>query len=411
MDAASPTGVLVPAGINTKPGSADDGWKVPPPVTMDDGTSVQLYKDGEALRAAYEAIEAAQRRVCLEVYIFASDDTGRAFAELLSRKAMDGVRVHVIYDSFGSFFTDREMFRRMRRCGVNVEEFNPVRPWECRFSWRPFNRDHRKLLVIDDEIAGLGGLNIGREYAGTWVIRQRNADERDFWRDNAVGFRGPAARYLLRSFAKTWHYATHGGRLKVAEFNYNTDGMDRPARDNELSLLASVPTRCSPLRPLLHTLLSSARHSVQLTMAYFAPDNDLVNELCDAAERGVKVQLVLPGKSDVHALIVAARSFYERMLSCGIEIYERQSVVLHTKALTIDHQTSVIGSANLDYRSIEYNLELSAIVRSDEFGRQMDTLFRNDIRFSEPIRLEQWRRRPTLDRLGQWAVSRARYLL
>ncbi|HWP41503.1 MAG TPA: phospholipase D-like domain-containing protein, partial [Tepidisphaeraceae bacterium] len=157
------------AGINIAPGSDDDGWIVPDPVPLDDGTLVQLYKDGEALRAAYRAIEQARRRICLEVYIFADDDTGRAFAELLCRKAIQGVQVYVIYDSFGSLGTDRQMLRQMQRSGVHLEVFHPVYPWECRYSWRPFNRDHRKLLVIDDEIAGLGGLNVGHEYAGSWV--------------------------------------------------------------------------------------------------------------------------------------------------------------------------------------------------------------------------------------------------
>src|SRR4029078_11447031 len=112
------------------------------------------------------------------------------------------------------------------------------------------------------------------------------------------------------------------------------------------------------------------------------PDDDLVNGLLKMAKRGVRVQLMLPSRSDLPAMIIAARSFYERLLSAGVEIYERQTVVLHAKTMAIDAATTVIGSANLDYRSIEYNLELSAIIRSTEFGRQMHQLFRNDMRFA-----------------------------
>ncbi|WP_428937325.1 phospholipase D-like domain-containing protein [Fontivita pretiosa] len=404
----------VAAGINIAPGSDDDGWIVPDPVPLDDGTLVQLYKDGEALRAAYRAIEQARRRVCLEVYIFADDDTGRAFAELLCRKAIQGVQVYVIYDSFGSLGTDRQMLRQMQRSGVHLEVFHPVYPWECRYSWRPFNRDHRKLLVIDDEIAGLGGLNVGHEYAGSWVIYQRDADECDFWRDNAIGIRGPMARYFLRAFARSWHYVTHGGRIRTAEFNYNLEAIHNGApRDpgNQMSILASVPTLSSPLRPLLRSLFANARHSIQMTMAYFAPDDELIAELCRAARRGVRVQLMLPARCDVHALIIAARSFYETLLSAGVEIYERQTVVLHAKTMTIDGAITVIGSANLDYRSIEYNLELSAIIHSRQFGQQMHALFANDMLYARRISLSEWRKRPMRDRLVQWAVSRARYLL
>src|SRR5439155_1432162 len=189
-------------GINIAPGSEDDGWVVPEPVRLEDGTLVQLYKDGEALHAAYNAIKNATRRICLEVYIFADDETGKAFAKLLSRKAQEGLKVYVVYDSFGSMRTDRNLFRQMQRSGVRVEEFHPIRPWEGRYSWRPANRDHRKLLIIDDEVAGLGGLNVGAEYAGSWVTasggagaaKKEDESECDFWRDNAAGLTGPAAQ-------------------------------------------------------------------------------------------------------------------------------------------------------------------------------------------------------------------------
>jgi cardiolipin synthase len=425
------------AGINIAPGSDDDGWIVPDPVQLDDGTRVQLYKDGEALHAAYRAIEEARRRICLEVYIFASDDTGRAFADLLCRKAMEGLKVYVIYDSFGSIGSDNEMFYRMRRSGVTLAEFHPLSPWDCQHSWRPFNRDHRKLLLIDDDIAGLGGLNVGREYAGSWVVgngseglaggllgsgagarndadHPQNAAEPqpcDFWRDNAIGLQGPSSRYFLRSFARTWHYVNHGGRLRTAQFDYNLDSIRGGSTARELAVLASTPTRNSPLRPLLRSLLEGAKKSIQMTMAYFAPDDDLINALCRAAKRGVKVQLMLPARTDVHLLTIAARSFYEKLMFAGVEIYERQIVVLHAKTMTIDGRITMIGSTNLDYRSIEYNLELSAIIRSEEFGRQMSALFRNDVNFAKRISLKEWRKRTLADRFVQWTVSRARYLL
>ena len=436
----------IASGVNIAPGAHDDGWTVPPPVHLHDGTRLQLYKDGEALRAAYDAINAAQRRICLEVYIFASDETGRAFADLLCRKAGQGVRVYVIYDSFGSMIADRAMFRQLRRAGVAVEEFHPVRPWECRYSWRPANRDHRKLLVIDEHIAGVGGLNIGQEYAGSWVVPSARHSPDDPWRDNAIGLIGPSARFFLHSFAHSWHYVTHGGRLRTAELIYNlhpdtapiletpsgpwrhpgpanlpppsSAGFHRqpmassglPAR-SDLGLLASVPTMSNPLARFLQDLVHDARKSILLTAAYFAPSDGLIDELCRAVRRGVQVRLMLPARCDVSLLLLAARSFYDQLLSTGVEIYERQHAVLHAKTLVIDAQTTVLGSTNLDYRSIEYNCELSGVIRSSEFGRQMHVLFEHDVRYSRPIALGEWRRRPIRDRLVQWAVNRSRYLL
>lgn len=390
-------------GIHVRPGVDDDGWSEPPPVELSDGTLVQLYKDGQALRAAYQAIEHARRRVCLEVYIFASDETGRAFAELLCAKARAGLHVFVIYDSFGSSDSDPGMFAMMARAGVRLLEFHPLRPWDCHFGWRPFNRDHRKLLIIDDNIAGLGGLNVGAEYGGSWA-RSGSHKKCDFWRDNAIGIRGSGARFFAHSFARTWNYGRKGGRIRRAEFFHGL-------HHGELAAMATVATMNSPLLPFLHHLLRNARRSVLMTMAYFAPDDPLIDELCQAARRGVRVRLMLPGKCDVRVLHLAARSFYSTLLEAGVEIYERQGVVLHAKTMVIDEFTSIIGSTNLDSRSIEYNCELSAVIRNPELGRQMCDLFENDARYARQILLSTWRRRPWFDRFGQWAVSRARYWL
>jgi cardiolipin synthase len=395
-------------GVNIAPGSDDDGWVVPPPVSLADGTHLQLYKDGEALRAAREAILAAQKRICLEVYIFADDNTGHAFADALCEKARQGIGVYVIYDSFGSrgwLGPEPDMFRQMRAAGVHLQQFHPMRPWECQYSWRFVNRDHRKLLLVDDDIAGIGGLNVGAEYGGSWVVTGPAGDGKcEQWRDNAVGIRGPGTAAFRQAFAHTWQYITHGGRIARAFYQHELF-------DGELGLLASVPTLDSPLRPTLFRLMRSAKKCLLMTMAYFAPEDALVDELCRAARRGVRVRLMLPGRSDVPTVRIAARSFYDLLMNCGIEVYERQGVILHAKTMVIDDHTTMIGSTNLDYRSIEYNCELSAVIRNADFGRQMHDLFDNDVRYARRIDPAAWRRRPNWDRLVQWVVSRGRRLL
>ena len=397
-------------GVNISPGSDDDGWIVPPPVKLADGTRVQLFKDGEALHAAFEAIRHAKRRIGLEVYIWADDATGRAFAELLSQKARDGLQVFAMYDSLGSLASDREVFREMRRNGVHLQEFHPIRPWECRYSWRPANRDHRKLLVIDDEIAGLGGLNVGAEYAGSWVVPLRGGSigrgKCDLWRDNAVGLVGPSSRLFVRAMRQTWGYVTRGGRIGKAEFYHNLD-----FSQGDVAVLGSVPSRSSPLVGFIRRLIDGARKSIDLTMAYFAPPEEFIDALCRAARRGVRVRLMVPGKGDVPILVIAARSFYEKLMAAGVEVYERQSVVLHAKTLVVDQEVTVIGSTNLDYRSIEYNLELSTAIKSEQFGHHARALFDHDVRFARQILLKEWRKRTYRDQFVQWVVNRSRYLL
>jgi cardiolipin synthase A/B len=375
-------------------------------VTLTDGTTVRLLKDGEALRAWYDAIAAARQSILLESYIFADDGTGRAFMNLLCRKAREGVRVYLIYDSFGSNDTPHGFFQQLRQAGGNVQEFHPLSPQRCNFSWRPFNRDHRKLIIIDGNAAGLGGLNIANEYGGSWVTDNDQAGCDDLWRDCGIGMEGPGVSALSAAFLRTWLYLTRGGRFARALLSDNLDGAQGP-----VGVLASVPSMGSVLSRFLAGLIRNARKSIDLTSAYFAPANDLVEELCAAARRGVLVRLMLPSRTDAHIMVTAARSFYAQLMAAGIHIYERQHVRLHAKTLVIDGAISLLGSTNFDYRSIDYNCELAVVVRSAEFGQQMVQLFEHDVEFSSCINPNVWRHRPTLDRVIQWAVNRSRYLL
>jgi cardiolipin synthase len=443
-------------GSSIEVGSEDGGWVTPPPVQLTDGNVVRLYKDGQGLSAAFESIQQAKRQICLEFYIFHSDETGRAFAELLCEKARQGLDVFLIYDSFGSMQSDPGMFAKMRRAGVKVAEFHPIRPWDAKYAWRPFNRDHRKLIVVDNERVGLGGLNIGLEYGSGFLAPK--ARKCDLWRDNGIGIVGPGARAFAECFARTWSYIQQGGPLRRVEMTSNLQlgprrrrrGAQReqywlsprgrqevpkvvpvpasataaelielpagevsptPRIQSDLGLLASAPSAHSPLAPFLRELVRSAIYSLDLTIAYFAPSDDLIAELCRAAQRGVNVRLMLPGKTDIPPVRAAAHAFYELLMSQGVEIWERQLAVLHAKTLCVDERISVVGSTNLDYRSIEFNCELSVVIRSKEFGRQLTRLFQHDMQFARQITLAEWRRRPWRDRFVQWGVSRARYLL
>jgi cardiolipin synthase len=419
--------------VNTAPGSADDGWQTPPPVRLRDGSLVQLFKDGEALKQAYDSIASARRRVCLEFYIIKPDATGRAFIDLLSRKAREGVEVFLIYDSFGSSDT-RELLEALKRDGARVGEFHPLWPWHLKFGWRPANRDHRKLVVVDDEVAGVGGLNLADPYAGRWVSPEVALPPEKLWRDTAVGVRGPAARMFLRAFAKTWRYIHFGGRVTRAEHIENVDlppvlkgprvglpsryltRQDQPPQralpaEDDLGILAHVPTLASPFRPLLSRLLRNAQRRLQLTMAYFAPDDQLLGHLCDAARRGVKVQLMLPAHADIKIMTYAARAFYQRLLEAGVEVYERQSVILHSKSLCVDDEISIVGSSNLDYRSTDFNCEISAVIRSKRFAEHLSLLFEHDVLHARRLERDEWRLWPVRDRLVQWATTRLRTLL
>ena len=421
-------------GVNLRPGhgAGDDDWAEPTPVTLPDGTRVALLKDGQALKHAYDSIKQATRRVCLEFYIWDDDETGRAFADLLREKAKAGVKVFVVYDSFGTFRHDRSLFDRMRVDNIKLAEFHPVRPWECTRSWKPFNRDHRKLVLVDEDVAGLGGMNIANAYAGSWVV-ENDLPPSKLWRDTGIGLRGPSARPFIKAFERTWHYCQHGGRIRQTEF-IGSIRPPRPLKGNRVGkpstvadparlpspqhlltapvgVMATAPSLSSPLRPIYASLIENARQSLRMTMAYFAPDDALVEQLCTAARRGVRVELMFGGKSDLPIMVTAARAFYTRLLDAGVRIFERQFVVLHAKTLVIDSRYSMIGSTNLDYRSIDFNLEISSIIDHPPLARQMDDLFEHDQQFAIEIDDDQWKRRKWIDRGVQWLVNGIRYVL
>ncbi len=379
-----------------------EDWITPDSVLLRDGTIVQLLKDGQALRAAYDAILGAQRRICVEMYIFSSDEAGREFVDLLCRKARAGVRVFVLYDAFGSHDSDPAIFAQMRASGVRLCEFHPLSPWLYRGRWRVTQRDHRKLVLVDDHLAQLGGLNVGVEYAGPWIVRPRRRFRGKPWRDTGLTLEGPHVAHLVTAFARIWRYANRGGELGAVEYVVPL------AAEGDFGVLASAPTEHSRITPIARQLFDVAQRSLWITMAYFAPTDAIIVALCAAARRGLSVRLILPGVGDVALLRIAARSFYTRLLEAGVEIYERRGPMLHAKTICLDGEVSIIGSTNFDYRSFESNCELSVALRSATLGAQMHAMFEHDVRHSKRITLATWRRRPWLDALLQWLANSLR---
>ena len=412
-------------GHNIDIGHRESEWTTPPEVKLQDGSTLRLYKDGQGMTAALRAIQSAREQICLESYIFNSDETGREFAKALADKAKAGVKVFLIYDSFGSIDSDPAMFLMMRQAGVQMVEFHPIRPWDCKTAYHPTNRDHRKLLVIDNIAAGLGGLNVGTEYGSGFLARKTRRVP--VWRDNSISIVGPSAAMFTDCFTRIWRYAHRGGKLADAQvvqnISFNPDDFKDAISNrfiykgpdlyltSEVGLLASVSSPASPLVPFLISCLRQAKSSVDLTMAYFAPTDNIIMELIRCIRRGVKVRLMVAGACDVPVLRLAARSFYEILLSHGVEVYERMGAMMHSKTMTIDQSRSWVGSTNLDSRSIEFNCELSAIIDNIPFAKQMTDLFEHDICYSQKIELHSWRNRPWFDRTVQWVVRQTRYLL
>ncbi|MEY3295693.1 MAG: hypothetical protein RLZZ451_1741 [Pseudomonadota bacterium] len=374
------------------------------------GNRVELLQDGPATYGAMlEAIRAARHHINLETYILDDDDVGRRFAQALVDKRREGVQVNLIRDSVGTLGTPAAFFEQLVASGIRVLEFNPVNPLTARGAWMLNQRDHRKLLIVDGRVAFLGGINFSSVYSGGSAghgMQARPAGSLA-WRDTDLQLHGPAVAELQKLFLATWS-AQQGEPLPHADY------LPPPevAGDDVVRVIGSSPQE--PYSLIYATLLSaigSARTSVHLTNAYFAPDPQLLETLETAARRGVDVTLILPGQTDSWLVFHAGRGYYERLLRAGVKIHERRGAILHAKTALIDGVWSSVGSTNLDWRSFLHNHELNAVVLGTQFGRKVQAMFAADLAASEAITLERWQRRPLLLRLKEWFAGLWEYWL
>jgi cardiolipin synthase len=366
--------------------------------------AVPLVDGKETYAAMMQAIRGARHHVHMEMYIFEDDEVGYDFARALIERARAGVKVRLIYDSVGSLHTAKEFFRGLEQAGVEVAEFNPVKPGILLKGPVGMQaRDHRKLLLVDGRIAFLGGINISRVYGSASVSRPSGArnlpiDERP-WRDMEIRLEGPVVADLQHAFAAQWEKWKHEKLPEAGLYPRLA-----PAGPHVVRAVASSPNGDGGADALYLALISaieSAETEICITNAYFVPHPQLIAALAAAARRGVDVKLVLPGHSDSALVYHAGRAHYDPLLAAGVKIFERKARLLHAKSAVIDGVWSAVGSTNLDWRSLAYNDELNAIVLGPEFGARMKAIFDRDVAASEAITPEKWANRPFLDRVKE----------
>ncbi len=375
-----------------------------------------LYQDSQAsllidgpktYEAMLEAIRSARETVHLETYIFADDEIGQRFADALIERSRAGVTVRVIYDSIGSWISDEEFFNLLGDAGVHVQEFNSINPLEGGNPLSANNRTHRKLLIVDDSVAFTGGINVSNSYssASNDRLKERSDPLLSGWRDTHLAVRGPAVAAFQSAFADNWD----GEDLSPPKDEYSTCAPARSCND-VIAVLRSDggDGKESPIYRAYLEAMRRAQDRIWITQAYFAPDETFMELLGDAAARGVDVRLIVPGISDSPAILHASRSRYGRLLKRGMRIYETTGTFLHAKTAVVDGVWSTVGSSNLDYRSFLHNDEVNAIVMGTDFGGQMEEQFQKDLEETREVSLEEWRRRPVLDRMREvfsWTVE------
>ena len=381
------------------------------------GNATRLLLDGPATFAAMKsAIERARKRVLFESYIVEDSAMADELSALLTRKVAQGVAVALMVDSVGSRSLDAAYFDRLAASGVIVCKFNPLNPLERPGYWSISHRDHRKVLVVDDEVAFTGGINISRAYsAGSSIGSGAGADGDAMrargWRDTHIELRGPVVPAFARGFASVW--ASQGCPDATQAVSQPMPPAVRAAPGQRVvKLLESDPRdQTNRIYAALLQAIEAAQRSVHLTMAYFAPGTDMVAALADAARRGVDVSLVLPGRSDFTLVLHAGRSYYDELLSAGVRIHEMDQAVMHAKTAVIDGVLSTVGSSNMDWRSWVANNEANVIVLGNDFGKELEVVFQRDVEQSRPVHIEEWRQRGLSSRVMEQLGRAAERLL
>ena len=350
-------------------------------------TTVRLLKNGaEAFPAMFEAMDGAALSISLEMYIVADDSTGREFRDHLKSAAARGVQVRVLVDSWGCWYLPDSFWDELRDAGAQVRWFRPLAK-----GFLPF-RNHRKLLLIDDRIAFVGGLNIADEYF-------RGGLHAPPWRDNALALEGPETAGLHRSFSRMWERADNPIRRIISRLR-----RERRAGKNAhgaIRFLESGPENpVRPVRRAYRQVIESAASSIDLAMGYFYPHGRMVRALRRAVRRGVRVRLMVPQRTDVPISRWAARGLYGRLLRAGVEVWEYTPAMMHSK-LAIADDTLIAGSANLDIRSGRINYELVAVVSDPRLAERARADFEDDLKNSVRITLEEWQKRPLIQRLKE----------
>jgi cardiolipin synthase A/B len=353
------------------------------------GNKVELLKNGARIfPSMLAAIRNARKTINLEFYIYWDGDIGRQFAEALAEKARSGVKVKVILDAVGSSQMSEDLIDFLRRNGIDVEWYHPIRWYTLS---RLNHRTHRKLLVVDGEIGFSGGVGIADEWLG-------DADSKDHWRETVIRVEGPVVTQMQSAFMDNW-VKSRGELLTGLDYFPEV----KATGEHLAQVIKSSPSEGSSTAKLLYIIsIVSATKSIYITNAYFVPDRDTMRALEGAVRRGVDVRVIVPGElTDVPIVRHASRWHYEMLLRRGIRIFEFQPTMMHAKTMVVDGAWSTVGSSNFDDRSFRLNDEVNVNVYDEVIAAQMETMFFDDMAKSVEITGRKWLRRPLFDKLKE----------
>ncbi|TKG94710.1 cardiolipin synthase [Puteibacter caeruleilacunae] len=348
---------------------------------------VKILNDGrETFGAMLPALRKAKHHIHMEFYIIDDDKIGNEVREILISKAKAGVKVRLIYDDVGSWALGKKFIRSLKDAGVEVHCFMRVR-FPLLTSKVNF-RNHRKITVVDGKVGYIGGLNIADRYIeGVPGIGP--------WRDTHLELRGSAVNCLQMVFLADWFFVGKE-RLNIEDFSFKLD----EGEGKVVQIVVSGPdSDWESIGQAYFSAIASARKQVYIATPYFMPTPDILTAIKTSALSGIDVRLLIPQKSDTVIPKLCTESYIEELLEAGVRVYLFKNGFYHSKLVMVDGVWSSVGSANMDFRSLETNFESNAIVYDEQINQQLVDKFKSDLKQAVEVDLEEWRRRPGLKKL------------
>jgi cardiolipin synthase A/B len=355
---------------------------------------IQIFSDGhEKFHSLFEDIRKAQEEIHLQYYIIQGDSLGKRLRDELTKKAMEGVKVRVLYDDIGSKRISLGFFKELIHYGGEVEVFFPS--FLKLINFRINTRNHRKLCIIDRKIAYIGGFNIGNEYLGL--------DKKfGYWRDTHLRVQGESVNQLQGRFLLDWNYAAKN-KLNLEPYSVP---VEKPDGNTPIQIIASGPN--SEIEHIKNTyikLIMSAKRTVYIQTPYFVPDASFMDACKIALLSGVDVSIMIPSKGDSPFVYWATLSYAGELIDYGAKIYLYEKGFIHTKTIVVDQEVASVGTANIDTRSFRLNFEVNAVLYDEKAAAQLHGLFLQDCQDSSEYTQKRYKERSTLNKFKE-AITR-----
>ncbi len=379
-----------------------------------------FFTGKDALEAMLDYASKAVDHIYLQSFIIENDSLGTRWKNLLIQKSREGVDVRVIFDDFGSWHLPYAYLHALRKAGAQIVPFGKVRfpGFKAMLNYR----NHRKLLIVDGVAGFLGGVNIADRYYDGGTSLQ--------WRDTHMLIEGQAVSQLQSSFLMDWFFITHknlrpnrprkrriGSRNKLAEANATASqtpvilpeqGLQDLTQDTLsretcfMQIVSSGPdSDWADIMQLYLTLINQAQHRISLITPYFIPNETILNALRTAALGGVEVRILMPQYSDSKFVHYASLSYMSDLMEAGVDVYLYTKGFIHSKVISIDGTCCLVGSANMDNRSLEHHFEIGAMIYKPQVACEIEDQFDNDLHSSRQLSLKTWTKRPVMHKVAE----------